>query len=411
MEFLAQEGTSMPGKKHLAVFLAGFIVVLGFLFTTTLLFAASKEKVLYSLGGAHNDVGAPTHSLSFDAFGNLYSTTYMGGGLDEGTVWELMHKTGGGWTEKILYDFLGGSHGDGEYPGAGVIVDAAGNLYGTTYQGGAQGVGTVFELTHKRDEKVLYTFAGGTTDGCYPLGGLLRDEVGNLYGTTSSCGASGLGTVFQLSKSGTETVLHSFGGGASDGAVPASTSLLMDAKGNLYGVTDAGGNSNLGVVYKLSRNGKLTVLHSFAGGTRDGCTPYGTLAMDKHGNLYGTTTGCGSSDDGIVWKVSQKGSETVLHNFIGGSDGADPYAGVVIDMKSNLYGTTVNGGAYSAGTVFEVTPKAGGGWTEKLLHSFGKANDGASPYAGLIFDASGNLYGTTYKGGAYGGGTVFEVTP
>jgi uncharacterized repeat protein (TIGR03803 family) len=408
MEFLAQEGTSMPGKKHLAVFVAAFSLILGPLFTTTLLFAASKEKVLYSFG-AHSGVVGPTHSLSFDAFGNLYSTTYLGGESDEGTVWELMHKTGGGWTEKILYDFIGVV--DGMYPVAGVIVDDSGNLYGTTYLGGVHGFGTVFELMHKRGEKALNSFAGGTTDGCYPLGGLLRDKAGNLYGTTTSCGASGQGTVFQLSKSGTETVLHSFAGGSSDGAVPAYTSLLMDAKGNLYGVTDAGGNSNLGVVYKLSRNGKLTVLHSFAGGSTDGCNPDGTLAMDKHGNLYGTTTGCGSSDDGIVWKVSQKGSETVLHNFTGGSDGADPNGGVVIDMKGNLYGTTVYGGAYSAGTVFEITPKAGGGGTEKLLHSFGKGSDGTSPYAGLIFDASGNLYGTTYEGGAYGGGTVFEITP
>jgi uncharacterized repeat protein (TIGR03803 family) len=403
----------MPGRKHLAVFVAAFSLILGPLFTTTLLFAASKEKVLYSFG-PHSGVVGPTHSLSFDAFGNLYSTTYMGGIYGGGTVWELMHKTGGGWSERILYSFLGGSNGDGAFPDAGVIVDAAGNLYGTTYEGGFNGAGTVFELTHKRDkEKLLYSFCSvsGCPDGCYSEGGLLRDKVGNLYGTTAGCGASGYGTVFELSENGSETVLHSFAGGSSDGAYPELTSLLMDTKGNLYGVTDAGGSSNLGVVYKLSRNGKLTVLHSFAGGSTDGCNPDGTLAMDRHGNLYGTTTACGSSGDGIVWKVSQKGSESVLHNFTGGSDGADPYGGVVIDMKGNLYGTTFNGGDYSAGTVFEVTPKAGGGWTEKLLHSFGKAKDGASPYAGLTFDVSGNLYGTTYKGGAYGGGTVFEVTP
>jgi uncharacterized repeat protein (TIGR03803 family) len=407
MKFLAQEGTSMPGKKHLAVFVAAFSVILGPLFTTTLLFAASKEKVLYSFGPS--GVLGPTAGLSFDTSGNLYSTTYMGGDLNEGTVWELMHKTGGDWTEKILYDF--GSDGGG--PAAGVIVDAAGNLYGTTSRGGIHAAGTVFELTHKRDEKVLYSFCSLSScpDGCSPLGGLLRDKAGNLNGTTASCGTSNQGTVFQLSKSGTETVLHSFAGGSSDGAFPAYTSLLMDAKGNLYGVTTQGGASNEGVVYKLSKSGKLTVLHSFAGGSTDGCNPDGTLAMDKHGNLYGTTTGCGSSDDGIVWKVSQKDSETVLHNFTGGSDGADPNGGVVIDMKGNLYGTTVNGGAYSAGTVFEVTPKAGGGATEKLLHSFGKGSDGTFPYAGLIFDASGNLYGTTYEGGAYDGGTVFEITP
>ena len=212
----------MPGRKHLAVFVAAFSVILGPLSTTTLLFAASKEKVLYSFG-PHSGVVGPTHSLSFDAFGNLYSTTYLGGDHDEGTVWELMHKTGGGWTEKILYEFPGASNGDGAFPDAGVIVDAAGNLYGTTYQGGGNNTGTVFELTHKRDEKVLYTFCSvrGCTDGCYPEGGLLRDKVGNLYGTTAGCGASGYGTLFELSENGSETVLHSFAGDRRTGHIPS----------------------------------------------------------------------------------------------------------------------------------------------------------------------------------------------
>ncbi|HXM19869.1 MAG TPA: choice-of-anchor tandem repeat GloVer-containing protein [Terriglobales bacterium] len=393
-------------SKRSSIGLRSALAILAVTLIEASTWAAPREKVLYSFGRQGGD---GLYSVIFDASGNFYGTTYFGGAFNAGTVFEVMHKASGGWTEKNLFDFSDGA--EGAYPSAGLTVDVAGNLYGPTYAGGAHGVGTVFELSKTRKESLRYSFAGGT-DGCYPFGALLVDKADNLYGTTLNCGTSGYGTVFKLSKSGKETVLHSFAGGSSDGEYPFSTSLLMDKNGNLYGVTKQGGSSNEGVVYKLSTGGKLTVLHSFAGGTRDGCIPYGTLAMDKQGNLYGTTTGCGSSSDGIVWRVSNKGAEIVLHNFTGNaSDGAGPLAGVVMDAKGNLYGTTFTGGAYNYGTVFEVTPKAGGSWTEQVLHSFGNGHDGVSPQAGLIFDASGNIYGTTYAGGTYGGGTVFEVTP
>jgi len=163
----------MSGKKHLTVFVAAFSLILGPLFTTTPLFAASKEKVLYSFG-PHSGVLGPTHGLSFDAFGNLYSTTYQGGPHGYGTVWELTHKTGGGWSERILYSFLGESHGDGAFPDAGVVVDAAGNLYGTTYQGGFNGAGTVFELTHKRDVEKCSTASARSV---VALTGVIPKEV------------------------------------------------------------------------------------------------------------------------------------------------------------------------------------------------------------------------------------------
>jgi len=182
----------------------------------------------------------------------------------------------------------------------------------------------------------------------------------------------------------------------------------MDGKGNLYSVASQGGTSGEGVLYKLSQNGKLTVLQSFAAGTMDGCYPYGTPAADTKGNLYGTTAGCGSSNAGIVWKVSKNGTESVLHNFAGGSsDGEYPLAGVILDSKGNLYGDTQVGGASNLGTVFELNKK--GALT--LLHSFPGSSDGKLLYDGLIRDAEGHLYGTTLNGGSGGYGTVWKLTP
>jgi len=184
------------------------------------------------------------------------------------------------------------------------------------------------------------------------------------------------------------------------------TSLIMDKKGNLYGVTSEGGSAGEGVAYKLSKSGKLTVLHSFTGGTTDGCDPFGTPAMDKAGNLYGTASGCGSSGDGIVWKVSDNHSETVLHNFVGGSaDGALPYGGVTLDAKGNLYGDTTRGGNFNVGTVYQVT-----GTNLVVLQSF-SGSVGGFPYDNLILDSQGNLYGTAETGGSTGWGTVWKLTP
>jgi uncharacterized repeat protein (TIGR03803 family) len=363
---------------------------------------AQKFTTLYNFTGG-SDGGNPYGGLVRDATGNLYSTTEVGG-AGFGVVFKLSKKG----KETVLYTFTGGS--DGANPFVGLVRDAAGNLYGTTANGGASGLGTVFKVSKADKETVLYSFMGGT-DGCYPYGGLLRDEAGKLYGTTEVCGASGVGTVFKVSKAG-EIVLHSFAGGSSDGEFPSFTSLLKDKNGNFYGVAEQGGTYNQGVVYKLSKGGKFTVLYSFSGGTTDGCNVFGTPAMDNQGNLYGTANACGASHVGIVWKVNKKGKETVLHTFTGGSsDGAEPIAGLIMDAKGNLYGDTYQGGTANLGTVYKLNKKG----TLTVLHSF-TGSDGDYPYSGLIRDAKGTLYGTTLYGGSGQGcrngcGTVWKLTP
>ena len=230
------------------------------------------------------------------------------------------------------------------------------------------------------------------------------DAKGNLYGVTPECGASGYGTVFKLSKAGKETILHSFAGAPTDGEYPYYTSLLRDAKGNFYGVTWLGGATNNGAVYKLSKSGTLTLLHSFAGGTTDGCFSYGTPAMDKVGHIFGTTQQCGASNEGIVYKLSKSGKETLLHSFAGGTtDGSYPVAGVIVDSKGNLYGDTELGGASNLGTVYELSKG-----TLTLLHSFA-GSDGSDPMGDLLRNAKGNFYGTTSQGGSSNVGTVWQI--
>jgi uncharacterized repeat protein (TIGR03803 family) len=252
--------------------------------------------------------------------------------------------------------------------------------------------------------KVLYTFTGGA-DGGYPVAGLIQDAAGNLYGTTGIGGASGGGTVFVVNKAGhQETVLYSFTG-TPDGAIPEA-GLIQDAAGNFYGTTADGGVYNVGTVFAVNKAGQEKVLYSFTGGA-DGANPWAGLIQDAAGNFYGTTLLGGAYGYGTVFVVSKTGQEKVLYSFTGGADGAIPWAGLIQDAAGNLFGTTVQGGAYGVGTVFVVN-KTG---QEKVLHSFTYGADGEYPQAGLIQDAAGNLFGTTIYGGAYGSGTVFEVKP
>jgi uncharacterized repeat protein (TIGR03803 family) len=355
---------------------------------------------VYNFTGS-SDGGYPYAGLVRDAAGNFYGTTAQGGSSGFGVVFKV--DTSG--AETVLHSFKGGS--DGETSFAGLIQDSAGNLYGTTIAGGISGYGIVFKVNTAGKETVLYTFKGGTTDGCGPSALLLRDTTGNLYGTTGVCGSSNYGTVFKLSKSGKETVLHSFSGGSSDGQYPYYGALIIDKEGNLYGVTDSGGAFGSGTLFKLSKSGKVTLLHSFAGGTTDGSLPFGGPVTDKDGNLYGTADDGGSSNSGIVWKISKKGKETVLHNFAGGSsDGANPIAGVILDAKGNLYGQTSGGGTSGDGTVYKLNTKG----TLTLLHSF-DGSDGKEPWGGLVVrDTKGNLYGTAVDGGTGSYGTVWQIT-
>jgi uncharacterized repeat protein (TIGR03803 family) len=257
---------------------------------------------------------------------------------------------------------------------------------------------------------VVHNFTGGS-DGGNPVNGFMMSSTGALYGTASSGGGSGLGVVFKVSGRGTETVLHSFAGG-SDGATP-NGGVVGDASGALFGTTTAGGASGLGTVFRVKRTNE-TVLYSFAGGA-DGADPQAGLVMDATGNLYGTTSQGGSAGNGTVFKLTAPSAkngqwtETVLYSFGAGTDGATPVGGVSLDAAGNLYGTTSLGGAYGYGTIFQLTP--GSVWTENILHSFQNTDDGSYPYAGLISDAAGNLYGAATEGGTNGGGTIFELTP
>ncbi len=317
------------------------------------------------------------------------------------------------YTESVLYSFAGPP--DGAYPYAGLVRDAQGNLYGTTAHGGANSDGAVFKLDTNGNETVLYSFMGGG-DGANPQAGLVRDAQGNLYGTTWGGGAYSDGTVFKLDTSGNETVLYSFTGTGGDGT-NSQAGLVRDAQGNLYGTTWGGGAYSLGTVFKLDITGKETVLHSFMGGG-DGAQSYAGLARDAQGNLYGTTEYGGASNLGTVFKLDATGEETVLYSFGENSgDGTGPTTGLVRDAQGNLYGTTAFGGDTACkvilyrsgcGTVFKLDTAG----NETVLHSFTRTNgDGVGPLAGLVRDAQGNLYGTTNSGGSSGWGTVFKVDP
>jgi uncharacterized repeat protein (TIGR03803 family) len=374
------------------------VILLGV--AATLSAQAQTFTDLYNFDDGSSHGGNPYAGVLRDTKGNLYGTTATGGSSGKGVVFKLSTRG----VETLLYSFTGGS--DGGEPLAGLLRDSAGNFYGTAFSGGSSSNGVVFKLSKSGTETVLHNFAGGSSDGAHPWGGLIQDDKGNFYGTTFGGGSADWGTVFKLSKDGTETVLHTFVGGASDGEFPMYTSLVMDKAGNLYGVTSQGGPDNLGVAYKLSSTGKFTLLHGFVGGTKDGCYAYGIPAMDSKGNLYGTTYKCGSSNQGTVWKLSAKGHETVLHNFTGSaSDGAYPYAGVIMDAEGTLYSDTAYGGSSGDGAVYELNTKG----KLTLLHSFDES-DGGYPISELLRDAKGTLYGTAYEGGSSGYGTVWSIT-
>lgn len=308
--------------------------------------------------------------------------------------------SGSGARETTVHTFSDGP-ADGKSPAGGLIGDRAGNLYGTTNGGGSHQDGVVFEINPEGIETVLHAFRGEPADGARPNGPLVMDSAGDLYGTTVQGGSRDYGTVFKISPAGDETLLHSFGGGASDGMTPMA-GLIMDMKGNLYGTTWSGGSHNDGTVFKISPLGEETVLYAFTGGTSDGTTPMAPLVIDSTGSLYGTTKNGGSHDDGTVFKISATGKETVLYSFAGGtSDGMNPMAGLIMDMNKNLYGTTMLGGSHKDGTVFRISATG----TESVLYSFvGSPTDGTNPRAGLIMDGAGNLYGTTF-----GISTVFKI--
>jgi len=390
-----------------AKFTQAFIVLLiGFTLANTA--HAQTETVLYNFTGG-SDGGLPFSNLTSNGKGNFYGTASEGGlkygPNGYGTVFELSPNGAGGWNETTVYTFCSATNcADGAFPVSDVIFDSAGNLYGTTYSGGTNENGAVFELSPKGKkwkEKVLYSFASGSNQG-RPQANLIMDSSGNLYGTV------GVG-VFELTQSGgvwSEQIIYAPGGYAG---------LTMGSAGNIYGLSNT-------AIFELSSNGKggwnSTVLYTFStkGNTP---IPVGSLALDKAGNLYGAIYGApygsGAHNQGKIFELVNKKSKwtrKVLYNFgsVAG-DGSNPNAGVVLDASGNVYGVTRYGGSSNSGTVFElVAPVGKGDYQEKILTSFDGTN-GSTPYASLILDDSGNIYGTTTTGGSSNYGTVFEVTP
>jgi len=425
-------------KRHKSLAILGtalLVVTIVILLLAPGSWAASKYKVIYKFtGGA--DGGSPMAGVTLDSAGNLYGMTDQGGAYGNGTVFKLTKNSDGSWTESVLYSFTGGSDGGTPYDVA--TFDASGNLYGTTQDGGNYSAGVIFQLVPNFDgtwtENVLYSFASGSNDGPAYTSGVIIDTTGALYGMTSGGGTQGLGVVYKLTPnsdgSWTYGVLHNFTGG-NDGSNPTWTKLTFDAAGNLYGATFNGGTGGGGVIFELlpGRDGswKEKVLFPLPNGQAE---PFGPLVFDRGGDLYGTTSVGGSDSFGIVFKLTRgakgKWTEHVLYNFQGDQDGARPVAGVVFNKRGNLFGTAFYGhdlnGDCCPGQVFELVRNPYG-WAKEAIHHFhGGSKDGINTRAGVVFDAEGNLYGTTCDGGVgtetgceasnpAGAGVVFEISP
>ncbi len=394
--------------------------------------AAQQTTVLHNFADNTHDGRDSQANLAFDKAGNLYGTTTFGGANGYGTAFKMTPKAGEGWAEKTIYSFNNDGT-DGINPAGGLVIDSAGNLYGSTARGGANNFGVVFEISPKAggewSEKILLTF--NNANGGVPYGNrLLLDSAGNLYGTTQFGGAYANtlgGTVFELSPAAdgtwTETILHSFNANGTDGYEPLA-GLVLDAQGNLYGTTFYGGAGCCGIVFQLSPsasgNWTETILHSFRTQPLDGYNAVASLIIDAAGNLYGTTIygghGACPGGCGTVYQLAPAGDGRWVYKIISSlsdTDGVQPTASVILDSAGNLYGTTIAGGSYAGGTAFKMSPSAGGPWSIMVLENFGEAHGihGVYPHGGLIFDASGNLYGTNSGGGLTGGGNVFEITP
>jgi len=368
--------------------------------------SAQTEAVIYSFGQRNGDGVEPEGTLIADARGNFYGTTTYGGTVGNGTIFKLVPNGHGGWKETVLYRFPGGVAGS-QPNAATLLMDRSSNLYGTTFFGGVNNVGVAFELSPVAghwEETVLYSFGSYAGDGVKPINALIMDANGNLFGVTAFGGSAGTGSVFELSPGGngwTERVIYS------DAASAAA--LTMDGVGNLFGTTENG-------VFELSPDGSAgwipKTLHSF------GATPVypqGTLVFDQAGNLYGTTYQGGAKKFGSVYRLSPAPHGDwifrTLYSFQGYPvDGQNPFAGLLLDGAGNLYGTTFDGGKYNGGTVFELVAVGGGTYRKKTLWNF-NGSDGEQILGGLIQDGLGNLYGTSVFGGAVQAGAIFEVIP
>ena len=397
-------------------FVGIFAVVLALALTSW----ASTEKVLWNFAGGSDGSQPWSNYFISDAKGNLYAATAGGGTYSAGTVF-MLSPAG---KETVLYEFTG-ANGDGNAPHGRLAFDAKGNIYGTTQSGGTNGTGTVYELSKRSGvwtEKVIYNFSATGADGISPSAGMTIAPDGTMYSTTPDGGAYSGGVIFSLKKTvkgWKQTVIHNINF-PSEGGFPYE-GVMRDAAGNLYGVAPAGGASQQGVVYRLSpsKNGWVdTVLYSFTGQNGDGSGLYWIdLISDATGNIYGATSFGGTNGTGTVWelvysKTKKSYSESILYEFgsSASGDGNNPYGGLAMDSKGNLYGTALNGGSSNLGAFYRLT-KQGKTWKETILHSFVGANDGAQPTGNPYIDAQGRLYGMAETGGTANLGIVYRIKP
>ncbi len=419
-----------------AVLIGSFVLTTMFSVAAAYATNTNKDRLIHSFSPAPS--GFPESGLTVDAAGNLYGTTYgtFGCANSCGEVFELSPGANGQFQYRVLHTFTRGT-GDGIFPQGALVLDAQGNLYGTTVYGGSGGTnclygcGTVYELsptaTGPWNETILYSFKNGF-DGFAPNSGVIFDTAGNLYGVTEGGGAGtldpvGVGTVFELTPVAggwAESILHAFVYNSGDGNYPWG--LALDASGNLWGVTPLGGScpsGGCGTVYELIRaeNWKENIVYDFQYGS-DGYQPVSTLVFDSAGNIFGTAwLGGGSPDGGLVFELTPTSggtwTEQILHTFTGAPDGYRPFSGLTFDQDGNLYGTTEGGGApCNCGTVFKMSPGVGGSWTESIVYNFEPtAKDGRLPIGNVIFGPASLLYGVTVNGGPKGAGTVYQVRP
>jgi uncharacterized repeat protein (TIGR03803 family) len=416
-------------RRRIAPSLPAFLLLVTVAFAPAAL--TQDEHVLHSFANSGGDGYAPIGALSFDSVGNLFGTSTEGGVYNAGSVFKLIGPFSQWRTESVAYSF-NPNNGDGYQPYGGVIVPSVGrstpaaNAYGTTYLGGQYGAGTVYELVSSKSgesytESVLHSFNPAGGDGANPASSLIVDADGNFYGTTVAGGADGAGTVFELVSDGTggftEQVLYSFSNNGVDGVTPWST-LFMDSEGNLWGTTSAGGAYRCGTVFELTpqldSTWSETIIHNFAHNSSDGCRPLAGVTLDWMGVWWGATNTGGTHNLGTLYSLTNTDgvwTEAVVHDFAGNGDGAHPGYGSVANIPFDYHhGTTIDGGSGGIGSIYT--------WRSSLLtyevsYSFvhDGTNNGFHPYGGPTLDFSGNLYGVTRDGGTDGGGIVYKEAP
>lgn len=392
-------------KLRLSSLAARFVVLLMACPFLGLQVQAQTFKVVHNFSGAA-DGANPLNGLMLSPTGVMYGVTPSGGAYGNGALYSFAN---GNLTR--IHSFQAGK--DGAQPQSFLIQDKSGNLYGTTYGGGGYGDGTVFRVTGT-SVSILYTFGSQLHDGAGPKAGLAIDSAGNLYGTTTAGGTTGGGTVFMLvhnaNNTWTEKILHNFGA-EPDGSVPVA-GVTLDFLGNLFGTTAEGGAHGYGTVFELKKVNSWaeTILHSFQN-LNDGSTPFAGLVAGPSGSFLGAATNGGQRGGGTVFQLVSTGGTWVFSviTSIPGWGVSGSFRNLIFDGLNTVYATTHCDGTYTAGTIYKLS-LAGGTWSYKLLYTFTGSNDGKFAFTNLV-RSGGNLYGTTNLGGTLGKGVIFELTP